>query len=256
MTSPETFDRLRSREILGIALALLMSQGLAGCLLPDFENEPYAQPGGTDGGLPDVAGDGTSEKETGEGDTTSEGEPDVEPDVELPFCEAHEDGTVCGTGDACTEMVCQSGECVLVDVPDGAECADAPSACHQPGLCSSGVCTAPKAYPDGHNWDPSNTWARCCNAQPLLVNTNTHCGVCGIQCDTSDGQSCKLNSVNQRYYCEGCKTSAKCWSGCCSMSYGEPYRCAASDCQGNCINCPSGASCVTSSQASNVCAYD
>ena len=118
-----------------------------------------------------------------------------------------------------------------------------------------GVCGSPKALADGTNWDQADTWRRCCGGEPLRMDTNENCGVCGIQCNTGDGQSCKANVVNGLYYCEGCFASAACWSGCCSMSFGEPYRCAASDCKGNCIDCPGSSICVTSTGASLACAY-
>ena len=212
-----------------------------GCVLPDFQNEYSVNPSQPE------AGDVANPKDSGTQDKGSE---------ELSFCEMNDDGTLCGESEICNEMVCQGGECVLIDIPDGVECDDAPSACHKPGVCESGKCTEPKLHPDGHNWDASEPLARCCGGKPVTVNTNSNCGACGIKCDTSDKQNCKKNPANGHFYCEGCEYSTKCWSGCCSMFWGEPYRCAASDCEGHCITCPTGSSCVESTEAANVCVYD
>jgi len=236
---------------------------LTGCILPEFENGPApSTTGPTDSGTPsDGPGEWTPiEDVANEPNTDAADAPDVDAaedvvEVEAGFCEANPNGTVCGVGDACHEMLCESGLCVAFEIPDGVECAAGPNACWKPGTCQDGICGTPTARADGYNWDPADTHRRCCGGQALRMDTKSNCGVCGIQCDSSDGQSCKLNAVNGRYYCEGCNASAKCWSGCCSTSYGQPYRCAASDCSGGCIACPGGASCQTSSQASNVCAY-
>ena len=167
------------------------------------------------------------------------------------------DGTACGTADGCHDAPsCESGQCVEHAKPDGTSCASAPDACHTDGMCAGGVCGAPKARADGYNWDPSDSWKRCCGGKALRMDTDANCGVCGVQCNPSNGESCALNAANNQYYCTGCNASSACWSGCCSNSYGTPRRCAASDCvQGLCVGCPDG-SCKQWSNASNSCSYE
>lgn len=253
-------------RVLRVCLLPWCGLAVAGCLLPEFENGP-AVSNGSGGGAMDAAQDSSVEVATGEdasdaafdtGFDAEAGEAAADDVIESEpgFCELNGDGTICGVGDACNEMVCSMGVCVSSSIPDGVECADAPNSCWEPGFCQGGVCGQPEARPDGYNWDPLDTWKRCCGGDPLRMDTNANCGVCGITCDVADGQTCALNPVNGKYYCEGCNASAACWSGCCSQSYGEPYRCAASDCDGHCIACPAGAQCVsTPGEASLVCAY-
>jgi len=249
--------------------SLLFALLLAGCLLPEFENgpDPATLDPGDAGGTADAFPESSPPDVVLDLSVPDEGPVPIDaPDVLLPeadvieteagFCETQPDGAVCGPGDACHEEVCQAGQCVLVAIPDGVECGPAPNECWLPGRCQAGVCNPPTKRPDGFNWDGSDPWRRCCNGEPLRMDTNENCGVCGISCDPTDGQSCKLNPVNVRYYCEGCNASVNCWSGCCSTSFGLPYRCAASDCEGNCIACPGTSTCVNSGgQASLVCVY-
>lgn len=244
------------------------SLALTGCVLPDYENGPPPagntpeDAGPTDGPyewppLPDVEEpDGADAHDVTTVDAADVADVVQEPPVEAGLCETQPDGTICGPGGLCHEQVCQAGACVTTAVPDGVECEAAPNACWEPGRCQGGTCASPKPLADGYNWDPADTWRRCCGGQPLRMDTNTNCGVCGIQCNAADGQSCKANPVNGLYYCEGCNASAACWSGCCSTSFGQPYRCAASDCDGNCIACPGTSTCVASGgQASLACVY-
>ncbi|HQK18043.1 MAG TPA: hypothetical protein PLJ27_11330 [Polyangiaceae bacterium] len=245
------------RRLVPPLACMLAPIGVIGCVLPDFDNGVGPSPHTGGGTQQDVVSE-WPEFDSGpdsEEDIAMEAEPDV--DIDASFCETHPEGTVCGESGICDEKVCVAGVCELVLIPDGVECEQAPNACWKPGVCESGQCTFPVAFPDGYNWKPGDNLARCCKGEPRMVNTNDDCGVCGIKCDTSDGQSCKRNPANNRYYCEGCQASAKCWSGCCSESFMPIRRCAASDCStGACVGCPQGTSCVTSSVASNVCTYD
>ncbi len=107
---------------------------------------------------------------------------------------------------------------------------------------------------DGFNYDPNDTYARCCDAAVVETNSNDHCGACFIKCNTGKGQKCTLKGP--RYYCSGCALSADCWSKCCSTEFGA--LCAASDCnQGVCdpATCKDGTHCVVPGDASNYCAY-
>lgn len=107
---------------------------------------------------------------------------------------------------------------------------------------------------DGFNYNPNDTYARCCDASVVETTSNDHCGACFIKCNTGKGQSCKLKGP--RYYCTGCDLSADCWSKCCSVEFGA--LCAASDCsQGVCdpATCKDGTHCVVPGDASNYCAY-
>lgn len=220
---------------------------------------------------------------------SSDSEPsgDATGDVDPAFCASQSDGTACGSSDACNDAptcvngqcmpnrkpegtvcdpasgpcedagVCQGGACQPASQKaDGEVCEAAPSACHTDGKCSGGVCGSPSKRADGYNWESGDTWKRCCDGQALRMDSNSHCGVCGIQCNASNGESCQQNSANGQFYCSGCVSSAQCWSGCCSTSFGTPHRCAASDCVvGNCEGCPAG-TCKTWSDASNSCSYD
>ena len=97
-----------------------MGAALSGCLLADFENGPA--PPLPDGSVPFDAGkDTTPAEDVVESDTQIQ--PDVvdEPDAiqtEAGFCEANGDGVICGPGDACSEMVCMSGDCVVLPIPE------------------------------------------------------------------------------------------------------------------------------------------
>lgn len=249
------------------ALLCVVVGSTMGCLLPEFENGPApAASEPSDASAPsDAMQDGSPLPDAAD-EPDAIDEPDaLQLDVISPdafetgpeFCELNPDGTPCGAGDACYELLCEGGTCVTYELADGTVCDAAPNACWKAGTCENGVCGTATVRADGYNWDASDTWKRCCGGEAVRMDTNANCGVCGIQCDTSDGQSCKLNSANGKYYCEDCHASARCWSGCCSTSYGQPYRCAASDCSGNCITCPSGSSCVQSpGVASLVCAYE
>lgn len=189
------------------------------------------------------------------------------PDIchDAPACEsgtcapaaAKPDGFVCGTApDICHDApACKSGSCTPVDKPDGTDCASAPDVCHTPGTCTAGKCGAVGTEPDGFNWKTSDSTARCCSAKPVNTDTDSNCGVCGIQCNASNGESCQL--LGGEWFCRGCEASAACWSHCCSESF-TPYSCAASDCAGNCDSslCPAGSHCVSGgTTSSDYCAY-
>jgi hypothetical protein len=140
-------------------------------------------------------------------------------------------------------------------LPDGTKCQSAPDACHTDGVCVMGQCSPPQVRPDGYNWKQGDEFARCCNGKPIITNTNSDCGVCGIQCNQNNGESCQL--LGGRWFCRGCNTSAGCWSKCCSLSFNPPS-CAASDCMGNCSSqyCPKGTTCkLGMGISSNYCAY-
>lgn len=109
--------------------------------------------------------------------------------------------------------------------------------------------------PDGYNYDPSDTYARCCDAGAVRTVTEDHCGACFIKCNTGKGQKCQL--AGPRYYCRGCSIDGDCWSNCCSLEFGTGL-CAASNCTtGSCdvAICKDGTHCVVPGDASNYCAY-
>lgn len=108
---------------------------------------------------------------------------------------------------------------------------------------------------DGFNWLLGDDTARCCGGQAVRTTTDANCGVCGIQCNAANSESCQ--ALAGHYFCRGCVASAACWSKCCSTAF-TPYSCAASDCAGNCTNtiCPAGTRCVVGApNSSNYCAY-
>jgi len=189
------------------------------------------------------------------------------PDVchDAPVCSAgtcapaapKQDGFVCGTApDACHDApACKSGSCAPVEKPDGTVCASAPDLCHTQGTCTAGKCGAVGTQPDSFNWQAGDGTARCCGGKPVHTNTDSNCGVCGIQCNASNGESCQ--TLGGQWFCRGCVASAACWSHCCSESF-SPYSCAASDCSGNCVAslCPAGAHCVPGgTTSSDYCSY-
>jgi hypothetical protein len=95
----------------------------------------------------------------------------------------------------------------------------------------------------------------CCGGNEAHSSDNGNCGVCGIQCNAGNGESCQI--LGGRYFCRGCVASAACWSHCCSTSF-SPYSCAASDCAGNCsaAYCPPGTHCVSGGGiSSDYCSY-
>jgi hypothetical protein len=157
--------------------------------------------------------------------------------------------------DAAVDADLLDGDGTCANWPDGTVCKSAPDACHTDGVCKTGVCMAPSIHVDGYNWDTSDDTALCCNGDPLHVTTNTNCGVCGIACNTSNGESCSI--LGGHYFCRGCFASSACWSHCCSESF-DPPSCAASDCNGNCSStyCPSGTHCVAGNGvSSDYCSY-
>ena len=198
-------------------LALLACSNV-GCVLADYENGPAVSNHLGDAAPADVLNEWPSRPDAAPDTLVPDAALDVvdvtqEVPVDAGLCATNPDGTICGPGDICHEQVCQGGVCEMVSVPDGVECESAPNVCWEPGRCEAGVCGSPKALADGTNWDQADTWRRCCGGEPLRMDTNENCGVCGIQCNTGDGQSCKANVVNGLYYCEGCFASAACWSG-------------------------------------------
>jgi hypothetical protein len=172
-------------------------------------------------------------------------------------CEGLPDGTPCGAGDACNDPpACQGGVCKPPQPKaDGTVCAVAPDACHTDGTCKSGSCGAIGTRPEGYNWQSNDDTARCCSGKPLHTNTDSDCGVCGIQCNKSNGESCQI--LGGHWFCRGCISSSACWSHCCSLSF-NPSSCAASDCAGHCSAqyCPQGTHCVDGQGvSSDYCAY-
>ena len=111
-----------------------------------------------------------------------------------------------------------------------------------------------EGQPASHQWDPSNPLARCCGGAPVLTNTNDNCGVCGIRCNESNGESCQ--ELDGHWFCRGCIANAGCWSGCCATSYSPPS-CSPADCEGHCRNdiCPAGTHCVDGTNTSDYCSY-
>jgi hypothetical protein len=168
------------------------------------------------------------------------------------------DGFVCGPApDVCHDaQVCSSGVCAPAPAKaDGFVCAPAADVCHADGTCKSGVCGAVTARPEGYQWMAGDDTARCCGGQAVHTTTDSNCGVCGIKCNTGNGESCQ--ALGGHYFCRGCVASAACWSHCCSTSF-TPYSCAASDCAGNCSSmyCPPGTHCVSGgTTSSDYCSY-
>jgi hypothetical protein len=220
----------------------------------------------------DATGDDAAEVDDSPAGKSCAGLPDgtpcgASPDVchDAPQCEsgvcapaaAKMDGFVCGTpADACHgDPTCKTGVCAPVNKPDGTDCASAPDLCHTPGTCTAGKCGAVGTQPDSYNWQAGDGTARCCGGKPVHTNTDSNCGVCGIQCNASNGESCQ--TLGGEWFCRGCVASAACWSHCCSESF-SPYSCAASDCAGNCDSavCPAGSHCVSGgTTSSDYCSY-
>jgi hypothetical protein len=163
------------------------------------------------------------------------------------------DATIPGDGAVDADLLDGDGSCATW--PDGTPCKQAPDACHVDGVCKGGVCMAPATHVDGYNWDSTNAYAICCGGVPVVANTDTNCGVCGIRCNGSNGESCQ--GLGGRYFCRGCIANSGCWSRCCSLSFNPPS-CAASDCNGNCSSqyCPAGTHCVVGfPTSSDYCSY-
>jgi hypothetical protein len=109
---------------------------------------------------------------------------------------------------------------------------------------------------DGYNYNPADTYARCCDAGAVRTVTDDECGTCGIKCNTAKGQKCQL--AGPHYYCRGCEISSDCWSNCCSLEFGTGL-CAASNCTTGACDpalCKGGTRCVTPGDASNYCSYN
>jgi hypothetical protein len=171
---------------------------------------------------------------------------------------AKADGVTCGKApDVChVAPVCQSGACApAANAQNGTPCGSAPNACHDAPTCSGGKCGAAAAKPDGFQWSAGDATSMCCGGSEVHQSDNNNCGVCGIQCNASNGESC--STLGGHYFCRGCIASAACWSRCCSQSF-TPNSCAASDCAGNCsaAYCPPGTHCVVGgATSSDYCSY-
>jgi hypothetical protein len=61
------------------------------------------------------------------------------------------DGTLCGAADCDTAHVCMSGQCKVIAVPEGFECAPE-SPCQDKGVCHSGTCERPPKVPLTESW--------------------------------------------------------------------------------------------------------
>jgi hypothetical protein len=163
------------------------------------------------------------------------------------------DATIPGDGAVDADLLDGDGTCAMW--PDGTACKSAPDACHTDGVCKGGVCEAPGTHVNGYNWKSGDDTALCCSGQPVHVTSNTNCGVCGIACNTGNGESC--SALGGHYFCRNCISSNGCWSHCCSESFSPPS-CAASDCVGDCSStyCPAGTHCVSGfPNSSDYCAY-
>jgi hypothetical protein len=181
-------------------------------------------------------------------------------------CNTSPDGTTCGLADGCNDAAtCVAGACVAHPKANGTVCALAPNNCKNDGICTGGVCGAitnkpagtvcsPKSnvchtdgtcngsgvcgpqgtHPTGYSYDGVYNH-RCCGGNPTDISTDVHnCGVCGLGC--LNGNSC-LNAHGE-IYC-GCAANSECWSTCCSTAFGNPWVCAAGNCQTNQpIPCP------------------
>ncbi|HTQ47558.1 MAG TPA: hypothetical protein VMI75_32605 [Polyangiaceae bacterium] len=171
---------------------------------------------------------------------------------------AKADGFVCGKApDVChLAPVCKSGACAAAaNAQDGTQCGNAPNACHDAPKCSAGKCAAAAEKANGFQWSASDATSMCCGGTEAHSSDDNNCGVCGIQCNASNGESC--SALGGHYFCRGCVASAACWSHCCSTSF-SPYSCAASDCAGNCSAqyCPAGTHCVSGGgTSSDYCSY-
>jgi hypothetical protein len=164
------------------------------------------------------------------------------------------DATIPGDGSVEADLL-EGGDGSCATWPDGTPCKAAPDACHTDGLCKAGVCEAPATHVNGYNWMSGDDTAICCGGVPVHADTNSNCGVCGIVCNTANGESCEV--LGGRYFCRNCIASSGCWSHCCSQSFSPPS-CAASDCVGNCSStyCPAGTHCVVGfPNSSDYCSY-
>jgi hypothetical protein len=140
----------------------------------------------------------------------------------------------CKTDGLCHNYVCQPQG----NANSGTVCKKASNACHTDGLCDgNGACGPEGTRKDGYNYDGGNSLARCCGGNPTTVNTAQNCGACGIDCN---GGSCET-AHGGHLYCT-CSSNAQCWSKCCSTYYGNPWVCAAGNCNTNqMISCPGNA---------------
>lgn len=162
-----------------------------------------------------------------------------------------------GDGPAQNDVTTQDGPVSksCMGLPDGTLCGPSPDVCHDPPVCASGTCAPASTKADGFNWQAGDSTARCCGGDAVHTSTDTNCGVCGIQCNASNGESCQ--TLAGEWFCRGCVASDACWSHCCSQSF-TPYSCAASDCNGNCDPslCPDGSHCVSGgTTSSDYCSY-
>ena len=91
-------------------------------------------------------------------------------------------GTPCSSdGNACTDDVCQNGQCV--HVPNTAACADDGNVCTA-DICANGTCT----HPPLQNGTPCPDGA-CCGGQCVNLKIDeSNCGACGRVCGA--GRTC------------------------------------------------------------------
>ena len=258
------------RSSLPVALlAVLTTVGASGCaasggpdgyLDPPGKDASVSDAGGVDSSMP--AQDGAAGPDVAEASGDDASPVDSSPPDDSPStgktCTGLPDGTVCGPApDICHDTPkCTGGVCGTAPAKaNGFVCKKASDGCHTDGTCTGGVCGAEGTRADGYKWSTTDSTAICCGGQEAHDNTDSNCGVCGIVCNTSNGESCQI--LGGHYFCRGCVASAACWSHCCAIDF-TPYTCAASDCSGNCDSqyCPAGTHCVLGNGvSSNYCSY-
>jgi hypothetical protein len=243
------------RPLLAWCAAALAAAGATGCLVTFDEVTPLACDGGAcaDATRADSGSrrrDATSPSDDARSvrdGASREGAADADP------CAHVADGAACGAADACNDApTCIGGACMPHVKADGTPCGVAPDLCHTTPLCSAGVCAPSMAVQDGTQWKPGDDNARCCHGVQVETINVDNCGVCDVQCNTKDGQSCK--AIDGHYFCAPCSVG-QCWSGCCSLTISA--HCSPSDCcTGACKSptvCPDGSHCQ--SDTVNYCSY-
>jgi hypothetical protein len=162
-------------------------------------------------------------------------------------------GTVCApTMNPCRrDGVCTNGMCgAITDAPNGTACSAPTNPCHTPATCTAGACGAEGTQPDGHQWS-GNAIDRCCGGNAVQVNSNSNCGVCGLQCRAGN-----CTTYNGHYFCP-CVANSQCFAGCCRTYVPGNNLCVPGVCAtGACAaNCPGNGTCFQGFSQPNYCSY-
>jgi hypothetical protein len=130
---------------------------------------------------------------------------------------------------------------------DGIVCAPTDNPCLKPGVCAAGHCGPVSPLDDGTAVPGGQYLDRCCHGNPIKLNSDDHCGGCGLRCLNGFHCSNSGASDSRMWWC-GCNANTDCWSNCCGTGSNPGTAgkvCAPSSCAipAVCEGCPPHSTC-------------